>query len=537
MLVQLLLGLYALFMLILCVSGLIFGALALLLKNQQKKVATDVFLVVSTLVVVAGYGFSLLPKEAYLQNEYSREKLIVNSTRHANLLAYGLAQAEFNDRLSEPWHMLNYLDGVIPTQAALSDAADLLNEQLRTSPDEPHLLADLTVVLHRQGRGDDLKLLHRYADRDIPLLNALSSAYRASAGGRETVGTEMIEVLEKELPANWYRRKALATAYQHGHPQKLKELLAAEEARFQKWRSDVQIYHVVRGLICAAGVVSLLCLIFRHRRLHRTLAPATPADTLDSMQTDTRPPIRSFSFRLVYVCVLSMFYAASTIVFLFGIVAGVLVLMAKGSGIGSTRLQDYTLTGQIIEIAGSAIGVFSITYFLICRPIKISLWRFFLGESKLTWWQVLRNGVMWFSFVALFKTLVEWIYTLMPFLPHGGGKDIDFQIIDAAVTAQGWLVAWFLIVVCLFAPVVEELLFRGLLYPWMRNRWNIPIGIVVSSAVFAAAHMDPLNFFSYLVMGIILATAYECTRSLPVCATVHCISNGLFVLIVSIVPS
>lgn len=56
--------------------------------------------------------------------------------------------------------------------------------------------------------------------------------------------------------------------------------------------------------------------------------------------------------------------------------------------------------------------------------------------------------------------------------------------------------------VCLLAPVCEELLFRGALYGWLAAVAPVPIAIVVTAAVFAAAHLLPLLFPVLFVFGL-----------------------------------
>src|ERR1700722_1615799 len=45
-----------------------------------------------------------------------------------------------------------------------------------------------------------------------------------------------------------------------------------------------------------------------------------------------------------------------------------------------------------------------------------------------------------------------------------------------------------LLTIAVLAPLVEELVFRGLLYGWLEGRWGWRLAFVVSSLVFALAH-------------------------------------------------
>lgn len=64
------------------------------------------------------------------------------------------------------------------------------------------------------------------------------------------------------------------------------------------------------------------------------------------------------------------------------------------------------------------------------------------------------------------------------------------------------------------APVVEEIIFRGLLYGWLRNHMGFGLSALLSGGVFAAIHGIVLLIPALLVQGIILAWFYERSRSL-----------------------
>jgi len=80
------------------------------------------------------------------------------------------------------------------------------------------------------------------------------------------------------------------------------------------------------------------------------------------------------------------------------------------------------------------------------------------------------------------------------------------------------------------APLVEELVFRGILYPVVRARMRAPWAVLVSALVFAAMHpvwnWAPLIPVTQLLGGIIFAIAYEKTRSLVFPVLFHAIGNG-----------
>lgn len=73
---------------------------------------------------------------------------------------------------------------------------------------------------------------------------------------------------------------------------------------------------------------------------------------------------------------------------------------------------------------------------------------------------------------------------------------------------------WFIFMGAIFAPLVEEIFFRGFLFQGFRQKYGWKIGIVLSSFVFAAAHLDPVAFIPTFVLGAALAYLYHRSNSI-----------------------
>ncbi|MHB8645231.1 MAG: CPBP family intramembrane glutamic endopeptidase [Thermomicrobiales bacterium] len=104
----------------------------------------------------------------------------------------------------------------------------------------------------------------------------------------------------------------------------------------------------------------------------------------------------------------------------------------------------------------------------------------------------------------------------------GGGGFSWTRLLLALVTAS------------IIAPVIEELLFRGVLYGWLRTRWSAVGGVILSAAIFSAAHAIPLILASIFVVGLTLAIVYEKTKSTLATMTLHSLFNTVGVLAVFI---
>ncbi len=82
----------------------------------------------------------------------------------------------------------------------------------------------------------------------------------------------------------------------------------------------------------------------------------------------------------------------------------------------------------------------------------------------------------------------------------------------------------------LWAPLLEELGFRGLLYLTLRRHCGVALAAVAASALFAFAHAYSLSgLLSVFWGGLVYCLAVEKTRSLLPVVIAHCLGNAIFV--------
>jgi membrane protease YdiL (CAAX protease family) len=88
------------------------------------------------------------------------------------------------------------------------------------------------------------------------------------------------------------------------------------------------------------------------------------------------------------------------------------------------------------------------------------------------------------------------------------------------------------IVVVIIAPFAEELLFRGFLYPSFKNNWGVAWAIVVTSFLFALAHVSALILLPvYFFIGAVLAFLREKNNSVIPSMLLHALNNLIFFLV------
>lgn len=92
------------------------------------------------------------------------------------------------------------------------------------------------------------------------------------------------------------------------------------------------------------------------------------------------------------------------------------------------------------------------------------------------------------------------------------------------------IIMMFLAVVVM-APVVEEIVFRGILYNILNKRMGLIAAAVISSATFGILH--GATFFQTALIGFILAVLYQVTGTLWVPVMAHALNN-LYALLESV---
>jgi uncharacterized protein len=86
----------------------------------------------------------------------------------------------------------------------------------------------------------------------------------------------------------------------------------------------------------------------------------------------------------------------------------------------------------------------------------------------------------------------------------------------------------------LVVPLAEELLFRGILYTWLR-RWGVAVAVGVSAIVFGLFHGVSVVLPAAILLGVLTALIYEKSGSLWPAVMVHVANNAIVFAIARVV--
>jgi uncharacterized protein len=202
-----------------------------------------------------------------------------------------------------------------------------------------------------------------------------------------------------------------------------------------------------------------------------------------------------------------------------GLVFGMLLLVTGGD-VADAPLALIGLGGQILGFA-LALGYL--------RARGRLTWRLF-GPVRPSWLMValgLGVGVVGtIGAYALNATLVTLV----------GAEDPVEQELLNEVLAGGSGTVLALFVAVIMAPLVEETLFRGVLFQSLRRRLGLWPGALLSSLVFTVIHVEivfsqPVALAGLFSLGVFLAWAFHRTGSLLVPILGHAVFNGVSVLL------
>jgi hypothetical protein len=87
----------------------------------------------------------------------------------------------------------------------------------------------------------------------------------------------------------------------------------------------------------------------------------------------------------------------------------------------------------------------------------------------------------------------------------------------------------------LVAPFAEELFFRGFVFPPLRRRFGLWLGVAIDAALFTLPHFTPTVFPPLFVLGALFCLLYEYTGSIWPGIVLHAGVNSFAVLVTYLV--
>jgi membrane protease YdiL (CAAX protease family) len=102
--------------------------------------------------------------------------------------------------------------------------------------------------------------------------------------------------------------------------------------------------------------------------------------------------------------------------------------------------------------------------------------------------------------------------------------DKYFEMMNEAIGSGGWAI----LTTVILAPVCEEMLFRGLILEYIKQKRGVTAAVVLSALIFGLVHAPILpQMVGAFIMGIMLGYVYVLTGSLLSVIIIHAANNAL----------
>ena len=121
-----------------------------------------------------------------------------------------------------------------------------------------------------------------------------------------------------------------------------------------------------------------------------------------------------------------------------------------------------------------------------------------------------------------------WVAAIVLSLVFGDPKDqslvTDLKEEDSTLTLIGWAV-----LICVLAPVVEEIFFRGFMFGTFVRRMPVVWAALLDGVVFGLGHAPaaPIQLIALGVFGVGLCLLYWRTQSIIPCMALHALNNSI----------
>lgn len=189
----------------------------------------------------------------------------------------------------------------------------------------------------------------------------------------------------------------------------------------------------------------------------------------------------------------------------------------KNQGLDTNTAQVYT-SGWLLFIT-MAIG-FIITMLVIARDRKFfDIWK----GKKTNIGVAIAWGFLGFLMLLVGQTLAAYIEMAIGIEPGSANTQTLVSIAEMVPLA--------IVAVVLFGPVLEELVFRRVIFGSLNQTTNFFIATAVSALVFALVHMEFTHVLLYFTTGLVLAFLYQKTKRIITPIIAHILLNGYVMLL------
>ncbi len=126
--------------------------------------------------------------------------------------------------------------------------------------------------------------------------------------------------------------------------------------------------------------------------------------------------------------------------------------------------------------------------------------------------------------VLFFVNICFFLFSLLyDFLLNIGSENLFF--IKPKIPELEWNNFITVFIVLIIGPVVEEILYRRIIFVKLKKHYSLLVSVLISSILFSVFHMDINNLVPAFMAGIFFAYVYHITKSLLIVIICHSLIN------------
>lgn len=197
-----------------------------------------------------------------------------------------------------------------------------------------------------------------------------------------------------------------------------------------------------------------------------------------------------------------------------------LAMLVRGAGAADQTPSVWRILAGVVCFQGA-------TVFLVWRFVREHdvTWSAAFGISNRPVRALVLGAILATLFLPVGRALHELSGVLMMQLQF---EPVSQQAVKAIGNATAWHeMAAFALATIVLAPLAEELLFRGILYPAVKHAGFPRLALWGTSALFALIHFNLATALPLFAFALLLATLYEVTGNLFAPIATHMTFNVL----------
>ena len=154
-----------------------------------------------------------------------------------------------------------------------------------------------------------------------------------------------------------------------------------------------------------------------------------------------------------------------------------------------------------------------------------AVWHEVHGWTGLGFARLKRRWLLAAIALGLFSTPTVMLITKVAEPIFGPSAGSALPIVSGQAFAQPVYFLAMVLGIAVLSPIMEEIMFRGLLFGWLRRRFGLWHAGALAAIADAAIHFDPGALPGLFALFLLLAWSYEVSRSLWVPVIIHGIHN------------